>query len=272
MKSYGYLLLFIIGGLLASCKQSPLVIYATTASDTRNVSPGSRVLFVIQAESSNSLIQRIHVYSYDIRYNEVSRLDTTFLSAQSEVTMNWIYDVPYYSDTTTSTLTFATWNVSGEEMRFDVPLRILPAGDAPLITTEGVIMYSAASGKKNAFSFLSRSVCFHDGDEPLYTFYDALPSDSLSEAISRSWKASRDDVWFARFNSLDFGNVTISKIQNAYDMCTKENSVTEIQDGDVILVGTRKEAYGVLRVSAVVDMPGRADDRYIFTTKTFLPE
>lgn len=266
------------GGLLASCdQQSPLTlivkpVYGT--SQTNGIyyaTSGLPVWLNIKAQSQDVELNALRVMAFDTYYSTQQLLDTG-LVGHTSATIDWQYTLPYYNDTTPVRFTFTVTTIDGQSLPVDIVMYVAPAGDGHITSTEIVSMYSAASDNKSGFNFSTLSTCFPElQTDSAFSIYDLpQPDTTRLDEISRRWSSSTG-VYFAKGGSFDFGNATVASIQATYNTMLRDNIVLDIQSDDVIFVGDKQRAFGVIKVISVCDEPGVANDRYIFSTKTFLP-
>ena len=265
------------GGLLAACsQQSPLTLivkptYGITQADGMyHATSGLPVWFSLKAQSEDVELNALQVLAFDTYYSSQQLFDTAF-TGQSSAHIDWQYTLPFYNDTTPVRFTFMLTTIDGQSLPVDIIVLVALAGDGHITTTEMVSMYSAASGNKSGFSFSTLSTCFPDLNiDSAYTFYDLpQPDTTRRDEISRRWSSSTG-VYFAKGGTFDYGNATVASIQTTYHNMLHDNTVIDIQPDDVILVGDKQNAFGAIKVISVCDEQGVTDDRYIFSTKTFL--
>lgn len=265
------------GVLSVSCdRQSPLTLIVSPVygvSQTAGIyhsSSGLPVWFSLKAQSRNAELKDIRVMAFDTYYSARQLLDTT-LVGHSSATVDWQYTLPFYNDTTPVRLTFTVTATDGQSLPVDIVMYVAPAGDGHITSTEIVSMYSAASGNRSGFNFSTLSTCFPElHTDSAWVIYDLPQPDTTRwDEISRRWSSSAG-ICFAKGGSFDYGNATVASIQATYNTMLRDNTVLDICSDDVIFVGDKQRAFGVIKIISVCDEPGVANDRYIFSAKTFL--
>ena len=265
------------GALLVSCdQQSPLTLIVkpvygvSQANEIYHATSGLPVWFSLKAQSMTTELNAVKVNAFDTYYSSRPLLDT-ILTGQSAVHIDWQYTLPFYNNTTPVRFTFMATTIDGNSLPVDIIVLVAPAGYGHITTTEMVSMYSAASGNKSGFNFSTLSTCFPQlHADSAFAIYDLpQPDTTHHDAISRRWSSSTG-VYFAKGGSFDYGNATVASIQATYNSMLRDNTVIDIQSDDVIFVGDKQRAFGVIKVVTVCDEPRVANDRYIFSAKTFL--
>lgn len=267
------LVCLICGVLLFGCEQqSPLIIHAkiNTGAKTHNnvhyVFSGMPVEFNVTAKSQDSEISEVSIYGYDRLSGKQKLFDTLFVS-QSDVNFNWEHSFPYYSDSTYVELSFVAIAKNAEKMEYKMPCVVVPTEQRNFTQVELVDMYSAASYNRSAFSFTLLSPIFKGTDS--VCMYDIEQADSLKrDCLSRSWGAS-EGILFARVGDFDFSNASFRSIQTAYSYSVHYPTITDIRVGDILMVGHKEKAFGLIKVVLVVDEEGVENDRYTFSAKFF---
>lgn len=278
-KGIGFILICFILSLLCSAfvaceKQSELIhIVETEDFDFRqqNVESGSKTRLHIIAQSQNSDISRILLTEYDSQYGDNTIFDTVFTHKERSIDYWYNYQIPLFTDTTIMRFSSQIWTETGNTITYQFAFKVIPAGGNIIRTIDGITMYSALSGKKYGFSLIELNTVFPETlSSDTLVFFDQEQSDSTrTDILSRIWQ-SNGGIYFSRFESFDYGEATVASIQYAYDIGKHENIIQNISNDDIILFGTKAEAYGVIKVLLVSDEEGTDNDRYVFSIKTFL--
>jgi len=263
------------GVLLASCdQQSPLVLIVKPVYGVshQTATSGLPVLFSLKAQSKDVELRSIEVTAFDAYYSSQQLLDTNLIGHTSAC-FDWEYVIPFYNNVTPVRFTFVARTVDNQSLPVDVVLYVSPAGGRHITTTEMVCMYSAASDNKSGFNLSTLSTCFPQLQTDSALVICDLPQADTTrqDEISRKWFSSTG-VYFAKGGSFDYGNATVASIQATYNTMSRDNTIVDIQSDDIILIGDKQRAFGVIKVISVCDEPGVANDRYIFSAKTFLPD
>ena len=132
---------------------------------------------------------------------------------------------------------------------------------AYLTETSGHTMYSSNSTEFNAYNLYEGIPMFNSDSSSNISDN----TDSISDVLSRKW-ISLSGLFFTKFNSLDYANVTSNDLENAYNSSLKKEFVENIQSSNIIIT-LINETYIVIRIDQVIDNVGSQNDRYIFSIK-----
>lgn len=136
-----------------------------------------------------------------------------------------------------------------------------------LTETAGHRIYSNLSTQPDAYDLETNSPQFSTvGDSTLRDIQDMSGTDTT---LSRSWKSPAGGK-FVLFNGFDYANATDSSVYNAYVAGVKLTLLNNIQVGDIVItklgsVSTNK--YVLMRITDIIDAPGKNGDYYEFTIK-----
>lgn len=273
------LLVILLGVLLVGCdQQSPLILvirdtYGKSLVGRVETLPVSEEMpITIHAESKEASISRLTIAYSDKSTRMMSLLDTLY-SGKSTLDDEWIYSPVYYQDTTLVRLRFVVYNTQGQQKEQEIMVNVLPTNDKPIRKAEKVSLYSLASKKECVFNMHTLSTTFI-GAEPdsLYNIYDgAQKDDEQADRLSRYWQTS-EGLFLAKAGNFDYGNATVASIMTVYSFASHSRTISNIQQNDIILVGTQTEAIGAIKVVALWDEEGTENDRYLLDVKCFLAE
>lgn len=259
--------------LLLGCERQSELLHIVRPEnlqwETENIESGKIVRLHIFAQSENDNISRIELSEYDKQYGDNVIFDTIFDNASRKVDYWYNYQIPLFSDTTVIRFNSQVWTDKGKTLTYRLYLNVLPA-DYNIRSIDGITMYSVKSGKRYAFSLVDlNTIIPTDTVSDKLIFFDRVQQDSTkADVISREWK-SLSGLYFSRFESFDYGEASVASIRKAYNICKHDNVIQNIKNDDVILFGSKADAYGVIKVLLVADDEGVDDDRYIFSVKTF---
>lgn len=129
----------------------------------------------------------------------------------------------------------------------------------------GNIFYSKKSGKQDGYDLIHL--------KPLYVSF-AKPDDiisakdtSNSNTLSKVWLSPSNGT-FVRFNTFDYANATLAKTRQAYETGVKQEIVSQVQEGDVMIYYQHNlDQYRVIKVTGVEDLDSTQYDKYIFNVK-----
>lgn len=268
-------LLLLVGISLLACKEnkpSPLFAYLSIENIDWVVDPltgGTGYRFNALVSSSTSTLHHVTIQSSDLIHLQDSvLLDSVFAYPIKETNIKFLYVAPILADTTRITITMTVHANDGEEVHYEIKPIILPAAEK-LRTIDDLTLYSAMSGRPSYFSLKTMTAIMADTTIADLYFRDVAPLDSLDK-MSYCWTSP--NIYFARFESFDFGEATVKSLCDAYKSCKYDHTIQQIHDDDVILYGTENNALGAIKILLVSDAEGRANDRYIFSIKAILKE
>ena len=265
------LLCFALLCLFISCEKQSDLIHIVELQDIdpakQYVSSYEVVRLRVIAQSNSSSIESIKLTEFDVLYGDRVVIDTVFVPSEKKVDFYFNYTIPFVSDTTRMRFTSQVFTVEGDTRTYLFDLYVL-SGEQKVEAVDDITLYSASSGKKSGYNLLSKNTVFYETSlTDTLVFFDKKQADTTRlDQLSREWW-SDSGVFFARFSSFNFGEATAASIQNAFENSVKDNIIQNIVYDDIILVGTKDTAYGVLKVILVVDEDGTEDDRYVFSAK-----
>ena len=146
-------------------------------------------------------------------------------------------------------------------------LHVRVVGNVLLVPYEDLIMYSSCSEKGNGLSLQwVEPVIIQSADSTTIDVYDYHQPDTDPDLLSREWR-SMTGLRFVRYNDFNFSAATIKYLQDAYLAGNGYSSITNLQVGDIILVGRGIDAIGVFLVQQIYDEEGIDNDRYVLSFK-----
>ncbi len=263
-------LLLLVGISLLACKEnksSPLFAYLSIENINWVVNPltgGIGYRFNALVSSSTSTLRHVTIQSADLIHLQDSvLLDSVFVDPIKETNIKFIYVAPLLTDTARITITLTVYANDGEQAYHEIIPIILPSNEH-LRTIDDLTLYSALSGRPSYFSLKTMTAIMADTLIKDLYFRDVAPLDSLDK-MSYSWTSQ--NIYFARFESFDFGEATVKSLGDAYQSCKRDHTIQQIRDDDIILYGTENNALGAIKILLVSDAEGKVNDRYIFSIK-----
>ena len=256
---------------IVSCDRSEpsdVIVLATDSDGMVYVQAGKKLLIHVQSLSDNYLVDRIRISSIDAEMG-TKLLKDTLLGGVKRSDFYFQYTVPSYflSDTAQLTLAFEGFASNGGTSKMVLVYRVV--GGASLIPYDGIVMYSARSGRPNGFSLSKAQTVRCETEDSsiidIYDYHDTLSGDT-SGHLSREWR-SRTGLQFARMNDFDYSGTDQLLLNNAFKASRRYTSLKDIAEGDVVLFGRADQALGVLQVLMVADEAGNTNDRYVFNLK-----
>ena len=269
MKRSLTLLTLAISLMLAATSCEPEVstvnLFVNRADDYTTVSPEQYILFHVKAYSEHSMVHRIECKSFDSENGVLPVFDTVVSAKQAE------FDYAVWTRTYTTSenmdvkYTFTAYAPDGSSTTFVLHVRVV--GNVLLVPYEDLIMYSSCSEKGNGLSLQwVEPVIIQSADSTTIDVYDYHQPDTDPDLLSREWR-SMTGLRFVRYNDFNFSAATIKYLQDAYLAGNGYSSITNLQVGDIILVGRGIDAIGVFLVQQIYDEEGIDNDRYVLSFK-----
>ena len=266
-------LIFIIGLLLlfSACQEkvSPVNLFITRADNYGNeVSHSMNILFHIHASSNSTPITRLECTSFDSENGIEPIFDTLFASNTMEVEYDYAHYTKYYttSENMDVKLTFTVYTSGGDQLTQVIHYRV--KGNVLLVPYENIVLYSGEqSSKPNGLSLeWVNPIIAQTADSTSVDIYDYRPADATPDELSHEWR-SLTGIKFVRYNDFNFPAATVKYLQDSYLAGNKYSSLSNLNIGDIILVGRDNNAIGVFQIHAIYDEEGYENDRYELTFK-----
>lgn len=262
--------LFWVTLVMVGCKPEPLLMSMDTMDfnwTQQYIDPTDPIRIRINASSSSSTIRRVTLKSYDPKGLQQVLLDSLLQDPLKSFSMEYIYMVPHFEDTTCVHITGSVLATDGESGEMQIRLYVLPHAQS-LATLDGITLYSGLSYNKSGFSFPELKTIYPDSTRTNFlTFYDLPQRDSLiMDDLSCTWY-STSGLYFARAESFNYGEATQLSLEQSYSNSVKDNIIQHIKNDDIILVGSKTKALGAIKVLLVDDPIGVLNDRYVFSLK-----
>lgn len=135
-----------------------------------------------------------------------------------------------------------------------------------LTETSGHRMYSNLSLGQDAYNLETNVPQFSTADSTLRDMQDASGTDTT---LSKHWTSPAGGL-FVAYNGFDYANATDISTVNAYDGGVKFSQLSGLAIGDIIITklgSLTTNKYAVIRITDIVDLPGKNNDYYEFTIK-----
>ncbi|MFC2115359.1 hypothetical protein ACFLTU_02725 [Bacteroidota bacterium] len=181
-------------------------------------------------------------------------------------TVKYEYPVPIVNEEMNLYIEFLLETASGEILR---SARIIEVNITERILSEtaGHEMFSKASEKQNAYNLiLGNPLYSHLSDSNLIHIMDTTDSDVLL----RKWFSPASSR-FVRYNGYDYANASNRTMKEAFNSGLKYEFLIDIKKDDIIIArfynNTADSSYSVVKVTDVVDLPGKVSDKYVFNIK-----
>ncbi len=253
--------------LWCSCQQEPSTVnlFVDRADSYATVSPEQYILFHVRAYSENDFVKRITCQSFDAENGILPVFDTVVNTKQIE------FDLPVWTRTYSTSenmdvkYTFTATASTGVTTTY--VRHVTVSGVVPLVPYENIILYSSCSDKANGLSLKwVTPVILQSADTTTVDVYDYHQPTTDSTVLSREWR-SMTGLKFVRYNDFNFPAATIKYLHDAYLAGNKYSSVSNLNIGDIILVGRDNTAIGVFQIQNIIDEDGFENDRYELTFK-----
>lgn len=258
--------------LLSSCVKenvSPVNLFITRSDEYGDsVSHSQYILFHIKAISNTKPISHLKCTSFDSENGIDLVFDTIFADGPMKVEYDYPLFTKYYTTTENMEvkLSFTVYTTEDETMTQVVYYHVV--GNVLLTPYENIILYSGAlSDKKNGLSLeWVTPIIVQTADSTETDIYDFHSLDLSPDILSREWR-SKTGISFVRFNDFNFPAATIKYLQDSYLAGNKFSSISNLTNGDIVLVGRDNTAIGVFQIQAIYDEEGVENDRYELTFK-----
>jgi len=143
---------------------------------------------------------------------------------------------------------------------------LLDSTNTALKESSAHVMYGANTQSYNAFSIAQRQVVSFPLDSALSDIYDYHDKQTTQTTLGREWR-SASEKRFSRFNDFDYAEATIESLQTSYANAAKNTTISSLKVNDIIMIGDVKKAIAVIKIIAIYDDDGYANDRYVFNVK-----
>ena len=253
------LLIFLLEGCVSEDDASKLILSCEFSGDT--VYSREKLRVDILASSVDSRLSRLRISTFDTEVGEVTLKDS-LLDAKS-IDYSYLYEVPLLeSDTVAQEFSIDIEDNTGNSSTYHKKIVLLKK-DYLLKELSGITMWQTSDNSRpDGFSLSELSTVItataDSADIDIFAF------DDNSGRLSREWRTNTD-VYFVRANSFDYPKATAAGVAAAYSASVGYHSVSNVSDGDILLVGRRGKAEGVVQVLFTVDKG--SESRYYFNLK-----
>lgn len=269
MNRYLCLALWAASLFLAACGEdveNPAPIYLNLDLAGKNFNAGSIKQFQVHAENfQGNDFTKIRITTFDEYRGEVPVLDSAL--SGSTVDFSLVYRVPMMPrDSAIVTFQSRIEDSAGNFAVKKNSFRVLKK-DYLLTEMAGLTLYETeGEGHPNGYSFSRRQpirVSLSDSaDIDIFAYEDTADR----ETLTRKW-STNTDIYFVRANHLNYAQATYLGVASAYASSVGYHTITDIASDDIILVGRENDPLGIIKVQAVYDDPGFANDRYVINIK-----
>lgn len=250
-----------------------VAIYAEPSSYL--VQSGDKVYIDVHVSTLNSTLTDVSVSSFDPEYGKTEIFQTNPGAKKYKDRIVW--EIPSMTSDTTSTEILISATDNAMEYN-DLTIKLTVAGSSSVLLQErsGFTLHSPFSGKADAFSLVTLqpldSASGSEDCDILFSHDENVGTDILP----LRW-TSGSDVVFCRSNTYDYASASWASVQAVFMNSLRSDHVDELQIDDIILIGREQHAedgtvststIGAIKIMAIYDEEGSANDRIIFNIKT----
>ncbi|MCW3072832.1 MAG: hypothetical protein JWO44_2722 [Bacteroidetes bacterium] len=266
MKSLFGALICLTVVLASSCKRDKDSVPHVTVSPSAlyiygNV--GDLVTFSISVDSESPL-SKFYISQQPDNQVAVTVLDTSITS--KGVNFTYYYRLPAALAGTSVIFEFKAQDENGNTGKELKRVFIATPAAVPLTETTGHRMYSNLGTNPDAYNLETNVSQFSTSDSTLRDVQDASGTDTT---LSRNW-ISPAGGQFVAYNGFDYANATNVSTVNAYNGGVKLTQLSGLAVGDIIITklgSLTTNKYSVIRITDIVDLPGKNNDYYEFSIK-----
>jgi hypothetical protein len=269
MKKNKLLSIFFLSLLFLSCKKdqesSPL-LFITPNDIVLNATMGEVITFTINANAPLGISQLSISYKEPSTYTQIL-LDST-LSGSQNFNWNYEYKIPFSTSNYVMNLYFTFTDKGGNTFSGAKQINV-STGTVALTEYTGNVFYSKRSGNQDSYDLIDR-----------VALYSATASASLrdiqndgtydaTDSLARSW-VSPSGAAFVRYNGYNYDSASYSTVVSTFNSSIKVDTMRNLQQGDLIFTKVTRngmDSYMLIKVTSIFDLPGSANDTYIFSFK-----
>jgi hypothetical protein len=255
--------------MLVSCENeddaTKVVILLPSESAKQTVEAGEKLLYEIEAYSIKSNLNQFAITSFDTENGTISLLDTTLNTKNFKY--SFIYPVPEFpKDSVLVKLKMTASDYENNTQEFNCQITVTK-GTFLLSELTGIVLYSGASGRPDAFSLGTLQPFLKSlADSADIDVYDYTNVELNTGELSREWRTNTD-VRFSRVNSFNYSTATAQALKNLYPFVERQKYIKDIQVNDIVLLGREDKVVGLLQIVGVSDEEGAQNDFYRFNIK-----
>ena len=252
--------------LFTSCSTekdaSAIQIVVSPDSLALHVESGNKLLFTITAKTINEPLTRIQICQKTAKTGSIVLLDS--MVHLQKYNYDYHYTIPASIAEKQIELTFIARTAS--DYSVSTKYLFLDSVNTPLKESTSHVLYRFENLKNSAFSIFQRHTVSFPTDSLLSDIYDAQNGVMAPDQYARSWKSGTGKQ-FVRFNDFNYAEATVQSLQSCYANASKRTTVEGIQENDVIMIGDKNSVLGVIKIIALLNENGTANDRTIFNLK-----
>lgn len=251
---------------------SDIVVYVKNEIPDTLVS-GKYVPLEIFAITPNEYIKEVRISTFDSDNGE--NLNYSVAPNTKEYQFEYSYQVPLVSSKNSEIKIYVdAFDNLGNQARFILKCQVQ---GAYLKEYTGLELYNPLTENNDGLNTSSkktiRKATLDAGDEAVSFWLRQFTDEEKQlspENLPLEWNTSADSsqVTFARSNSFNYAEATTFTLEGAYSSMKVDNYVSQIKQGDIILIGVGNKAWGVVQLLYIIDAAGVDDDRMIVNLKT----
>lgn len=227
-----------------------------------------KIEFFAQTRTGN--LKEIRLSTYDTQNGTKLCLDTLLSVKKAEFKVD--YQIPYfYNDSVHMELQLEVFNEAGDKSYHTLSMYVCNGGYASLREHTGLLFYGGKSSRANVIDLCNPSQKFNlallDTSLVHVDIYAYSGEDNNTDLLSGEWR-TRTDVDFVRFNDFDYADATPLSLENLYNASRRSNAISNIRQGDIIIVGKSNKVWGVFLVTLCYDQEGVENDGYLLNYKS----
>lgn len=227
---------------------SDVAIFVSPSTTERiEISSGEKAIYYLDISTIHESVANLTITSFDRQYGETELLNKRI--DQKKTTLSFVYTAPEIdAEESIAVLTFKATDNLGNVAQVTRTVYIVNKYIA-IPEKTGIVLYSPLSGMPDAITFKDIARPFVLADSPDPDCAD-IYIDTNSEFNPIDWR-SNTKTKFIKNNDFNYTEATATSINAVYSSSMRYDLVTDIQPGDIIIVGHGSYADGVFLVTTV---------------------
>ncbi|MDR0367683.1 MAG: hypothetical protein LBH82_00910 [Bacteroidales bacterium] len=225
---------------------------------------GDSILFHVRSSAVNDVVKNVTVTGNDLQRGTVLVLDTLLNREVSEFDFYYVVsqrDIPANIELTFTAFLQSNVSTASYKTLVQVVADTQSVSHA-IVHHEHLTMFGCGQ-TFDGFNLETLSNVVGITNADIYDTCDPLDTNRL---LSKIWR-SHTGVYFVRFNDFDYLAATSTSIQSVYDSSLKSDSLFDVEEGDIIIVGKNNQVLGAIRIKLIYNFENGIDNRYVFDYK-----
>ncbi len=248
---------------IVSCKKDNYPsISVSPVSLEISAAPGSLIEFNVSVQKGTNAVRNVTIMQKPLGGFTTTIKDTSITSSGQ---FFYVYTVP--ANPSEVLLIFSVFD---EEGNSNALLRNVVINNGTLLTeTTGYELYSPyTTGQVNAFN-LANLTPLQLQTNPDSALVDLTEFDPTDDGETSSTLTSLSGIKFVRNNSFNYSAATSLTAQASYTSSTPLQLISNIQNSDILIAeyDTTEHKYAVIKITAINNSSGSAQDKYSFNVK-----